>query len=162
MPSPTSLSEDPTARNGRYSRIQPECSALRKVHRRLSWKFHRLATRKAIVENTWYQRTLKAVSGRSSAIRSRRAPASCRDRDQQVHEDAGAADQPEPEQQHPVVAVADEKKMPQALHDHSTIPTRSPPPIRKYHPRGTTMTGTRAWRSTREDTPPSSTRRAGP
>ena len=40
----------PTARNGRYSRHQPECWALLNVHHRLSWKFHRFAIRNAMVE----------------------------------------------------------------------------------------------------------------
>ena len=53
----------PTARNGQYSAHHRACPEVRKVHERLSWKFHRFATRKAKVENRWYQRTLKSLSG---------------------------------------------------------------------------------------------------
>ncbi len=40
----------PTARNGQYSRHHDLCRLLRNVQDRLSWKFHRFATRNAIVE----------------------------------------------------------------------------------------------------------------
>ena len=57
---PTTWPPKPTVRNGQYSCHQPETRLLRKVHERLSWKFDRLATRKATVEKTWYQRRLKS------------------------------------------------------------------------------------------------------
>jgi hypothetical protein len=47
---PTTWPPKPTVRNGQYSCHQPETRLLRNVHERLSWKFDRLATRKAIVE----------------------------------------------------------------------------------------------------------------
>jgi hypothetical protein len=52
MPRPTAWPSTPTVRNGKYSENQPACAALRKVHQRLIWKFHRLATRNAMVEKT--------------------------------------------------------------------------------------------------------------
>ena len=47
---PTSCPSMPTVTNGQYSRHQALCRPLPKVQDRLSWKFHRLATRKAMVE----------------------------------------------------------------------------------------------------------------
>ena len=53
----------PTARNGQYSFHHPACREDWKAQLRLSWKFQRFATRKAIVEYPWYQRTLKSLNG---------------------------------------------------------------------------------------------------
>ena len=128
MPSPTSWAEQPDGQERHVlAANQPECLALRKVKCRLSWKFQRFATRKAMVEKTWYQRMLKSVSGRPSDDAVLVGPELVEQDDhQQVHEDAGAADQAEPEQEDPVVAVADEEEVPQALHDRTRIPA---PPV---------------------------------
>ena len=108
-----------------------------------------------MVEYTWYQRTLKSVSGRSKKTPFSSGPSLLHDdHGEQVDEDAGAADQAEPEEQHPVVPVADEDEMPQAVHDRLRIPNPPEQDDRggRSPARVPTMTGTRDMcRSTREE-----------
>ena len=117
MPRPTICARMPTVRNGKYSRNQPACFALRKVQSRLSSS-----------SRGWRPRT-QSSSRRGTSAREVGewqveedavlvgAHLLAHDRDEEVDENPGCANKGKPEEQNPVVPVAYQDVVLQAFHD---------------------------------------------
>ena len=114
---PTAWPRAPTVRKGQYSFHHARCREVLKAQERLSWKFERFATRNAMVEYTWYQRTLKSLNGSpATPCVLRGAELVGHDQGDHVHDHAGDADGTEAREQDEVATVPYQHGLSQAAH----------------------------------------------